>query len=460
MTVLGLSQSFYQSTNRGTEIDSSVDGSFGSKDIVTTGNFYKGADRFLHNYADATSDGFNLFLGVNAGNLTLSPNGGLSSLASRNTGVGYTTLDALTTGYGNVAVGTYNLTSNTVGYYNTALGYSSLKANISGNHNTAVGFSSLLSNTVGLNNTAIGNYSLSTNDSGSSNVAVGMWSLWKNKTGHDNTAVGYNSMSKNTTGYYNVAVGNNSQEENTTGTQNTSVGNTALRFNTTGKYNTAIGTDALYGNLTGDMNTSVGVEALNKNTTGWGNVGVGYQSLKLNDVGNGNTGLGRQALYDFDPVTYEITGNVGIGYNTGRGITTGKYNTIVGARVTGLAAGLNSNIILSDGEGKIKARYDSTNWFFAGGINYAPDTSSTDAYKIVLSGDFVLSTGLEVTFKVVTANTDGATLTVNALTTKALTKCSAGSVATALATGDIIAGQIVKAVYDGTQFQIISRLAQ
>jgi hypothetical protein len=94
------------------------------------------------------------------------------------------------------------------------------------------------------------------------------------------------------------------------------------------------------------------------------------------------------------------------------------------------------------------------------GFNYAADTSSTDAYKMVLAGAHTLVAGLEVTFKAVTANTDGATLAINALTAKALTKATVGGVNTVLATGDIIAGQIVKAVYDGTQFQVISRLAQ
>jgi len=78
---------------------------------------------------------------------------------------------------------------------------------------------------------------------------------------------------------------------------------------------------------------------------------------------------------------------------------------------------------------------------------------------MVLSGAHTLVAGLEVTFIATTANTDGATLTINSLTAKALTKASGGAINTALATGDILAGQVVKAVYDGTQFQVISRLA-
>jgi hypothetical protein len=95
-----------------------------------------------------------------------------------------------------------------------------------------------------------------------------------------------------------------------------------------------------------------------------------------------------------------------------------------------------------------------------GGYNYSSDTSSTDDYKIALAGAHTLIAGLEVTFKAVTANTDDATLTVNSLTAKAITKSVLGSIDNPLNTGDILAGQIVKAVYDGTQFQIISRLAQ
>jgi hypothetical protein len=96
----------------------------------------------------------------------------------------------------------------------------------------------------------------------------------------------------------------------------------------------------------------------------------------------------------------------------------------------------------------------------SGGYNYAQDIAASDAYRIVLKGGHSLIAGLEVTFKVVTANTGAATLQVNSLTATALTKVTAAGVNVALATGDIIAGQIVKAVYDGTQFQIISRLAQ
>ncbi len=85
--------------------------------------------------------------------------------------------------------------------------------------------------------------------------------------------------------------------------------------------------------------------------------------------------------------------------------------------------------------------------------NYAVDAVGTDSYAITLQSAFgALYAGMEVTFKAGTANTGAATLAVNGLTATAITKFGS----TALVTGDILAGQVVKVVYDGTQFQIVS----
>lgn len=104
--------------------------------------------------------------------------------------------------------------------------------------------------------------------------------------------------------------------------------------------------------------------------------------------------------------------------------------------------------------------------YFGGSVNansgfcYFTDAQVSDAYVLTIKGIGSYIVGMEITFKANTANTDGATVNVNSLGAKALTKASAGAINTALATGDILAGQIIKAVYDGTQFQVISRLAQ
>ncbi len=134
---------------------------------ATGGVMFKGtnttANRFLHNYGTD-----NTFLGLGSGNFTTSGTG-------RNTGVGVSTVDAISTGWSN-----------------TAVGYSALSAVVTGNENTAVGSNSLLVAT------------------GTNNTAVGSLSLWNTTTGTDNTAVGRNTLANNITGSYNTAVGDNS----------------------------------------------------------------------------------------------------------------------------------------------------------------------------------------------------------------------------------------------------------
>jgi hypothetical protein len=53
----------------------------------------------------------------------------------------------------------------------------------------------------------------------------------------------------------------------------------------------------------------------------------------------------------------------------GIGIIFGTGNTIIGANVTGLPAGLTNNIILANGTGAIKAQHDGTNWNLTGNVN-------------------------------------------------------------------------------------------
>ncbi|NTV44556.1 MAG: tail fiber domain-containing protein [Candidatus Yonathbacteria bacterium] len=126
------------------------------------GILYKGSNRFLHNFNyglngnGVTTDGNNLFLGVNAGNFTMGSTATTSGEASRNTGIGYTALSSLTTGYQNNAIGSSALKYNSTGAFNNAMGADALMGNESGSHNTAVGGYSLNQNTTGSYNTAIG----------------------------------------------------------------------------------------------------------------------------------------------------------------------------------------------------------------------------------------------------------------------------------------------------------------
>jgi hypothetical protein len=169
-----------------------------------------------------------------------------------------------------------------------------------------------------------------------------------------NFAAGDLALSSNTTGYHNTAIGWSALTSNTEGWNNVANGSLTLAANTTGAYNTAYGMSALGSNLEGESNTATGFGALFYNT------------------GNFNTANGRFALGD------NTTGgnNTANGYNTGLGITTGSGNTVLGANVTGLAAGLTNNIILANGTGAIKAQHDGTDWALTGGATFSNNITS------------------------------------------------------------------------------------
>lgn len=89
---------------------------------------------------------------------------------------------------------------------------------------------------------------------------------------------------------------------------------------------------------------------------------------------------------------------------------------------------------------------------------YAVDAGAANAYAITLAGISVSAlsqlTGIPITFKASAANTTAATLAVNGLTATSITK--KGS--TALSANDILTGQAVTVVYDGTQFQLVGAM--
>jgi len=88
-------------------------------------------------------------------------------------------------------------------------------------------------------------------------------------------------------------------------------------------------------------------------------------------------------------------------------------------------------------------------------IDYAADSVGTDAYAITVAPAIgAYAAGQEFTFKAGTANTGACTLNVSGLGAKAIKK----NVSEDLATSDILADQIVKVVYDGTNMQFVNNL--
>lgn len=183
---------------------------------TTTGVIFKGASQFIHDFRPTGALGQNTFIGLGAGNFTMSYSSGDD--ASYNTGVGNGSLLSLTTGYSNTALGYASLISNKEGYYNTALGAASLLSNTTGNYNTALGVQSLLLNTSGFQNTAVGHNSL------------------ENNTGNYNTALGYNAGSTITTGANLTCIGIDAAPTSGTAVDQITLGNgfvQSLRCNVT-----------------------------------------------------------------------------------------------------------------------------------------------------------------------------------------------------------------------------------
>jgi hypothetical protein len=86
-------------------------------------------------------------------------------------------------------------------------------------------------------------------------------------------------------------------------------------------------------------------------------------------------------------------------------------------------------------------------------VSYAADSVGTDSYAITPSPAITAyAAGQMFRFKANTANTGACTLNVNGLGAKTIKK----DVSTDLATGDILANQIVTVVYDGTNMQLVS----
>jgi hypothetical protein len=338
---------------------------FPSTTSSTTGVIYKDVNRFIHNYKPAANDGNNTFMGINAGNFTMSS--ATSWLASGNTGIGSSSLSALTEGGYNTAVGNTALQATTTGSYNTAIGSSALKTNVSGLGNTAVGNTALEDNTAS-SCTAVGNAALGNNTTGLANTAVGESTLMTNTVGQHNTAVGQSAMRDNTIGSYNAGLGLSAMQANTTGSYNTAIGVSSLVDNLTGNYNAALGYDAL-SSTTSSNNTAVGYAAGTGNTSGANNTFIGYNTGLTNVTGSSNTLLGYQANVS----TAALTNATAIGANA----TVSASNSLVLGNNANIGIGTSSPLQTLDVNGSIGAAIRTAS---------AATTLGTTDYTLILTG--------------------------------------------------------------------------
>gem|GEM_PF-1202143 len=246
---------------------------------LNTGVIMKGSNRFIHDYKPPSNTGLNTFVGIQAGNFVMS---GIEVYeSSRNTGIGYTALTSLGSGYNNTAVGFEALKANTSGYANTSFGAYALDNNTTGVRNTAVGHSALEYNLNGVDNVAVGESALLRNESGVSNTVCGRYAALYTKTGSGNSVFGSQagqgqlnqSYSNNslfgegaginlTLGSVNTLIGKGSGSSLTTGNNNITLGYNAGRFLTSGSNNIIIGIDLAAPLATGNYQLVIGAQDL------------------------------------------------------------------------------------------------------------------------------------------------------------------------------------------------------
>jgi hypothetical protein len=263
---------------------------------TTTGIIYKDTSRFIHNYQHPTGDtavpaGFNTFVGLVAGNLSMGSTATSVSHGSYNSGFGCQVLNSLTTGYSNTAIGFQAGEDITTGFKNTIVGMNAGGQLVGGSRNTFIGDDSGLLTNSGINNTALGAGALRLNTTGSSNTIVGTYSLDAHTSPAGHTTLGYAALTNLTTGSYNIAIGY------AAGSQRVATGNL-----TNASYGIYLGyavdgTEGASGEIVigkdaqglGSNTTRLGGSNITKTVIEYGNVGIGTTNpgakLDINDTG-------------------------------------------------------------------------------------------------------------------------------------------------------------------------------
>jgi len=359
------------------------------------------------------------------------------------TAIGYSSLYNSTSGVQNTAIGSYSLYSATTNSQIVAIGFEAMRNGSSMDRSVAVGYRSMYVAGGDNDNTAVGYQSAYSLDKGNRCTSVGSLSLWNTKDNGDSTAIGYASLYANT-GSYNTAVGSYSLVSNTTAAGNTAVGYASLlsistntgctaagfesMYSTTGADNTAMGYQAGRGITSGFSNVAIGLQTLYSATGAANNVAIGNYALNLT-ISNSNVAIGHQAgrylatttdgnntligaaagtgasgfsTFSYNTVVGSTAGtslqtstyNVLLGFGAGSTITTSGKNVLLG-RYDGNSGGLdirassainNNNIVLSDGDGNIRARFD-----YRGAVGIGT-TTAFDGYKMHICSGSVDST--------------------------------------------------------------------
>jgi hypothetical protein len=383
----------------------------------------------------------NTVLGIDAGRV-------FSSTTTSNVAVGWRSLYNLNGAgsYANTAVGVFSLLNNTagigntavgtsaavlsIGSYNTAIGVNALARASSGDYNIWLGYSAAPGGvfTSGFYNTIIGsqiNLGVSTLSNniiiadGQGNIKY-RWDATQNNiygnlavTGSVTATLGFTGSLFGTASWAENAIsasyvsGSAAIVTNLTGSNDALINGVTVGrgYSSTFQNNTVLGETAFVSNTAGSSNTAVGYLSLTTNTTGQSNTAIGAQALRYNQTATNSTAIGRQALLNitsgqvnigigvlagssFTSGDYNI--HIGTSLGGGLGITNGSYNVILGNQISGLPSTLNNNVIISDGQGNIKYRWDTIQNNFNG--NLVVTGSITATQNITASNALITGT--------------------------------------------------------------------
>ena len=226
-----------------------------------------------------------------------------------------------------------------------------------------------------------------------------------------NTAVGASALAATATGAYNSAFGRLALTAVTSGASNTGIGEETLATISTASDNTAVGASALY-TSNGARNTAVGVGAAQATSSGIENTAIGHSALRYNTTATGSTAVGYQALYTSNRTADVSAYNLGVGYQSGYGLTTGQYNTFVGGNASGwqVTSGSNNVIIGNYSGGAAPISTTGSNFVVLSDGAGNVVASSKTAQTFALQGG-TLSTGTGIAFPATqSASTDANTL--------------------------------------------------
>lgn len=299
----------------------------------------------------------NLFMGVGAGNFTMSPTDALQNL-----GIGASCLNKLTDGDQNCSYGQGSLANVTSGSLNHAFGYQSGVQINSGSENLCLGHASLNNLLTGSGNLAIGSLAGSSYDGSQSNNLV----IGNVGESSDNNVIrigttGSSSLQQNKcfvagiTGISPTGVSTSLPVLIDSDGQLGATGNIYLPVTNTGETQGIIysGTDRYISNYAapGGANVFMGINTGNTTLTGSGNVSIGHSGLLNATTAGTTTSVGIFSLINITSGSSNTALGASVGFDSisGLGLVSGSDNVMIGYQAgSNFRSSESSNILISN----------------------------------------------------------------------------------------------------------------